>query len=79
MSTPPNAPSLFENEQCSISLDQVTWVEKKRDGAVTIHFPGSDVVLLNKTFGPDFMKAYHRYHHWKSGPKTPPGQAVRTA
>ena len=60
--------TLFENDQWSISLDQVTWIEKKRDGGICIHFPGSDVVLMNKNYGPAFMEAYAKYHAWRSAP-----------
>lgn len=63
--------SLFENEQWSISLDQVTWIEKKRDGGICIHFPGSDVVLMNKSYGPAFMEAYTKYHAWRSASQAP--------
>lgn len=57
---------MFENDQVSISMDHVTWVERKRDGAVTVHFPGADTILMNKSYGPAFMDAYYRYHHWRS-------------
>mgnify|MGYP003395784362 CR=1 FL=1 len=67
MSTSQPCPySYFENDLMSVSLDHVTWVEKKRDGAVTVHFPGSDTILLNKVYGPPFMQAYMRYHQWKT-------------
>jgi hypothetical protein len=80
------AATLFENEQWSISLDHVTWVEKKRDGAVSIHFPGSDVILMNKTYGPAFLEAYQKYHVWhsqqnqaKSAQQAAPAQQPRPA
>jgi len=63
--------TMFEIENHCIALDQITRVEKKRDGGVTAHFPGSDFVMIPKQDCLPFLQAYRDYHAWKSGIKQP--------
>ena len=54
--------TLFESDSMCLSLDHITRVEKKRDGALTAHFAGSDFVMIPKNDCPGFLDAYRNYH-----------------